>query len=44
MGNIDSKPAAYDHEERSDTFLEFLRTGNNGQNNSDVLHRLLQSV
>ena len=42
MGDVDSQPAADGDAERADAAVELLRAGDHGQDNADVLRRLLQ--
>ena len=42
MGDIDSQPPIDGHAERADQKMEFLRSGDNGQNYANVLCGLLQ--
>ena len=44
MGDVDSKPAADGDAERAYAAVELLRAGDHGQDNADVLRRLLQPV
>ena len=42
MGDIDSQPPVDCHAERADQKMEFLRSGDNGQDYAHVLCGLLQ--
>ena len=42
IGDIDSQPPVDGHAERADQKMEFLRSGNNGQDYANVLCGLLQ--
>ena len=44
MGDVDSQPAADGDAKRADAAVELLRAGDHGQDNADVLRRLLQPL
>ena len=44
MGDLDRQPITNGHAERADSIMELLGTGNNGQDNLDVLCGLLQPI